>query len=185
MGCSCRLNVDTRHDDKFAMSCGSYASINTHLGIEQSRRDDLESVGFVLMYFNRGSLPWQGLKAKTKKDKYTKIRENKVIHAPHSSLEMRCVLRYQLLTPITALCRNFPAEFVSYLNYVRALRFDDQPDYAYLRRLFRGLLVTSSLRLRLPRPAVHSLCLNRCGRAGSTSGNGNTWTNQTHNKYLA
>ncbi len=74
-------------------------------------------------YFNRGSLPWQGLKAKTKKDKYNKISEKKV------------------LTPIAVLCRNFPAEFATYMNYVRALRFDDQPDYQYLRRLFRGLLV--------------------------------------------
>lgn len=98
-----------------------YASINTHLGIEQSRRDDLESIGFLLMYFNRGGLPWQGLKANTKKEKYDKISEKK------------------MSTPIEVLCKNVPSDFATYLNYCRSLRFDDKPDYAYLRRLFRDL----------------------------------------------
>lgn len=103
-----------------------YASINTHLGIEQSRRDDLEAIGYVLMYFNRGSLPWQGLKANQKKDKYEKIMEKK------------------MSTPIEVLCKHFPADFVTYLNYCRALRFEDRPDYAYLRRLFKDLFFRES-----------------------------------------
>jgi len=98
-----------------------YASVNTHLGIEQSRRDDLEAIGYVLMYFNRGSLPWMGLKANGKKEKYEKIMEKK------------------MSTPVEVLCKHFPTEFVTYLNYCRSLRFEDRPDYAYLRRLLKDL----------------------------------------------
>jgi len=95
-----------------------YMSINTHLGREQSRRDDLEALGHVFMYFLRGGLPWQGLKAATNKQKYEKIGEKKQT------------------TPIKDLCDGFPEEFNKYLSYVRNLGFEDTPDYDYLRDLF-------------------------------------------------
>jgi len=55
-----------------------YASAFTHKGIEQSRRDDLEGAGYVLLYLLMGELPWQGLKAKTKEEKYRQIKESKL-----------------------------------------------------------------------------------------------------------
>ncbi|KAL3825305.1 hypothetical protein ACJIZ3_021334 [Penstemon smallii] len=110
-------------ENKNLTGTARYASMNTHLGIEQSRRDDLESLGYVLMYFLRGSLPWQGLKAGNKKQKYEKISEKKVS------------------TSIESLCRGFPTEFASYFHYCRSLRFEDKPDYAYLKRLFRDLFI--------------------------------------------
>ncbi|EDO46523.1 predicted protein [Nematostella vectensis] len=111
-------------EDKNLTGTARYASINAHLGIEQSRRDDMESLGYVLMYFNRTSLPWQGLKAATKKQKYEKISEKK------------------MSTPVEVLCKGFPAEFAMYLNYCRGLRFEEAPDYMYLRQLFRILFRT-------------------------------------------
>ncbi|KJE97856.1 Ser/Thr kinase [Capsaspora owczarzaki ATCC 30864] len=108
-------------EDKNLTGTARYASINAHLGIEQSRRDDIESLGYVLMYFNRGTLPWQGLKAANKKQKYDKISEKK------------------MSTPIDVLCRGYPIEFQQYIAYARNLRFEEQPDYSYLRNLFRTL----------------------------------------------
>jgi casein kinase 1/casein kinase I family protein HRR25 len=98
-----------------------YASINTHMGIEQSRRDDMESLGYILMYFMRGSLPWQGLRAATKRQKYERIMERK------------------MGTSIEQLCKGYPPEFRMYFEYVRSLRFEDRPDYDYMKRMFREL----------------------------------------------
>ncbi|KAI8472589.1 MAG: casein kinase I isoform delta-like protein [Monoraphidium minutum] len=108
-------------ENKNLTGTARYASVNTHLGIEQSRRDDLESLGYVFLYFLRGSLPWQGLQAGTKKQKYEKISEKK------------------MKTPFEALCKGLPQEFVLYFQYVRSLRFDEKPDYAFLRRMLRDL----------------------------------------------
>eukprot|EP00667_Euglena_gracilis_P010621 EG_transcript_10824 len=110
-------------ENKALTGTARYASINTHLGIEQARRDDLEGLGYIFMYFLRGSLPWQGQKAKTKQQKYDRISEKK------------------MTTPVETLCKGFPTEFTIYLNYVRSLRFEDKPDYQYPRKLFRDLFV--------------------------------------------
>ncbi|KOX69875.1 Casein kinase I isoform alpha [Melipona quadrifasciata] len=109
-----RLHIMYR-EDKNLTGTARYASINAHLGIEQSRRDDMESLGYVLMYFNRGSLPWQGLKAATKKQKYEKISEKK------------------MSTPVEVLCK---------VSLIYFLRFEESPDYMYLRQLFRILFRT-------------------------------------------
>ena len=98
-----------------------YASINAHLGIEQSRRDDLEALVYVWLYFLLGKLPWQG-----KLDEKQRVQRY---------LEMK------VATTIESLCQDLPQEFVTYFKYVRTLKFDETPDHDYLRKLFRDLYI--------------------------------------------
>jgi serine/threonine protein kinase len=100
-----------------------YASINTLRGIEQSRRDDMEALGYVWIYLLRGSLPWMGLKGKDQKHKYDKICEVKS------------------KTNVEDLCRGFPAEFVQYFREIKKLRFTDKPNYSLYRQMFRSLFM--------------------------------------------
>lgn len=98
-----------------------YASINAHKGLEQSRRDDLEAIGHMLIYFVRGALPWSGLAAKTQAEKYRRILETKES------------------TQLEDLCRGHPDAFKVYLKTVRALGFSARPDYDALRKMFHDV----------------------------------------------
>ena len=108
-------------DGKSLTGTARYASINTHLGIEQSRRDDIEGIGYICVYFLKGILPWQGLKARTTKEKYEKIKEKKIS------------------TSLDNLCHGLPEEFKIFIQYARELKFEDRPDYGYLKNLLRKI----------------------------------------------
>ncbi|KAF4659869.1 hypothetical protein FOL46_006430 [Perkinsus olseni] len=123
-------------ENKNLTGTARYASINTHLGIEQSRRDDLEALGYVLLYFIKGGLPWQGLQARTKQEKYSKITKSKLSHR------------------VDSLCQGLPDEFAEYLKRVRGLKFDEQPKYEELR----GLMASVRLRSNYPSDEEHLDC---------------------------
>ena len=103
---------------KSLVGTARYASINAMSGFSQSRRDDLESLGYIWVYFLRGRLPWIGLKAENQEDKFKRIVE----------LKSRI--------PIEELCLGFPPEFAKYLSIVRNLKFDEEPPYSALKELF-------------------------------------------------
>jgi serine/threonine protein kinase len=104
-------------EDKHLTGTPRYASINNHEGKEQSRRDDLESLMYVLVYFAKSALPWQGLE-QSKKSKYGKVRTVKKN------------------TSAAKLCEGLPSEFQEALDYVRALTFEETPNYKFLTEKF-------------------------------------------------
>lgn len=116
-------------NNKLLIGTARYVSINIHMGIESSRRDDLESVGYMLIYFLKGSLPWQGSKAQNGKKHYEVIGEIK------------------MTTSIDTLCKDLPECFKEYLMYCRELAFEDKPDYKYLRNLFLDYSTDNNIKL--------------------------------------
>lgn len=124
--CKKYLNKDGKHiqfvTNKKLIGTIRYTSINSHKGNELSRRDDLECIGYVLIYFLKGKLPWQGIGTKlTKEEKYNLIMESKIN------------------TTIDDLCIGIPNEFKTYMNYIKELKFDEAPDYNMLYKLFNNL----------------------------------------------
>lgn len=106
--------------DKHLTGTARYASVNNHKGFEQSRRDDLESLGYVLIYLIKGRLPWQNQPGASRKEKYAKMQ----------------VMKEQAVRD-RSLFQSLPAAFSRYFDYVQNLKFDDRPDYVFLRSLFK------------------------------------------------
>lgn len=151
-----------------------YASLNTHIGIEQSRRDDLECLGFVLLYFLMGGLPWQGVKAKTRTEKYEIIKNMKLkipieelvkikidgSNTANAARQAHQYMNQQAQKEAGSLHSSHgdkdsnsnrspgkkgasssavPEEFIQFMKYCRELKFEEKPDYTYLRRMFKDL----------------------------------------------
>ena len=119
------LHISFREGKDFT-GTARYASVNTHIGVEQSRRDDLESLGYLFIYFLNGNLPWQNLPAATKKEKYEKILQKKMATNPEK------------------LCKDLPLTFATYLNYCRRMKFNERPDYVYIIKCFKELFFQQS-----------------------------------------
>ena len=113
-------HISIRYDTNFTGSF-RYSSIRNHKGIEQSRRDDLESIGYMLIFFLKKKLPWQGLKGSTKSK-----RSSNIFNVKNS-------------TSLEKLCEGIPREFLLYMKYARILKFKQEPDYNLLRDLFINL----------------------------------------------
>ena len=102
-----------------------YSSANTIKGGEQSRKDDLESFAYMIIFFMKGYLPWQDIESKNEINKYCKI--------------------YLMKKNITEkqLCEGLPEEIYNLLKYIKNLGFEEKPDYNYLRNLFKKLIYKS------------------------------------------
>lgn len=100
-----------------------YSGIHTHQGCEQSRRDDLESLMYILIYLSKGQLPWMGIKASDKRKKYELIAMKKMNATSNE------------------LFKNLPQQYKTVYNYIRSLNFNEKPDYTYIRSQIRAIFL--------------------------------------------
>ena len=126
--CDSHKNHIPYKEGKHLTGTALYASIYTHKGIEQSRRDDLESLGYMMIYFCKGELPWMNVKGKNKDIKYKKIMEKKIEMKPD------------------ILCQGLPDEFKQYFKYVRELQFTEEPNYEFLLGLFNNAMKKNNIK---------------------------------------
>jgi serine/threonine protein kinase len=112
----------------FALGTARYMPVRAHEFIAQSRRDDLEAIGFVCIYFLNGELPWQSVDEEDKLKRNKKIQEWKKIR-------------------VEKLCEKHPAEFADYFRRVRSLTFTQRPDYKGYRKLFTSLAARKNIKL--------------------------------------
>ena len=108
-------------DGKQLTGTARYASINTHMGVEQSRRDDIESLGYMMVYLMKGRLPWQGKVNSNPKKRYDDIKKLKVN------------------IKLAELCQNLPKECIKFIQYARDMKFEDKPNYKYLKDLLKKM----------------------------------------------
>lgn len=90
--------------------------------IEHGKRDDLESLGYIFVYWLKGKLPWQGIQAENKEEKYEKIMQQKISFVPE------------------VLAKGLPIEFQLFLHYTKTIRFEDTPDYNFIKKMFENLM---------------------------------------------
>eukprot|EP00831_Metopus_contortus_P007322 TRINITY_DN12801_c0_g1_i2.p1 TRINITY_DN12801_c0_g1~~TRINITY_DN12801_c0_g1_i2.p1 ORF type:complete len:442 (+),score=76.27 TRINITY_DN12801_c0_g1_i2:97-1422(+) len=121
-----KLHIPMKEGKKLT-GTARFASLNTHYGIEQGRRDDIEGALYTILYLARENLPWQGVKGETKKEKYEKIKEIK------------------MKFPVEDLCKGLPVEFSRSIYYIRALQFEDKPDYNKLKKQFKDCFFKNHL----------------------------------------
>ena len=109
-------------EGKKIVGSAKFLSINALNGYELSRRDDLESIVYIIIYFLKGCLPWQGIKLNNKEEKYKKV--------------------YTIKNDITPkyLCKDLPEEFEAFVEYVKKLEFTDVPNYNYLKDLLKKVI---------------------------------------------